>query len=292
MDETNNFKTDHVNHDSAICLTPGLFTSFPKGKRGKVPLFVVYKTTDEIFTFRGPYILGVTEMRALQGLAAIAPICGNLGNNKIELSPTTSSDVGIEHRQTLDLSGNAVNKTSLVVSSSFYALSREIGYSNTSFHSGYRNRLLRDAMERLWTTTCVIENIATGIREGCNLLSRYQSTKGNFTVALNIRIAETILGINKKYTRIDMAEIRALKTDPARLMHQRLCGWIDPGKTGKITLEALCDYVWGETAFNPNTLKTRRQAVRKALVEFKNLGWTINEYVEGKFNITRRGIPN
>jgi hypothetical protein len=148
-------------------------------------------------------------------------------------------------------------------------------------------------MERLWATTCIIEDITTGVREGCNLLSKYQSTKkSNFTVALNIRMAETILGINKKYTRIDMAEIRALKTDPARLIHQHLCGWIDPGKTGKIGLEALCDYVWTDPSVNLNTLKKRRKAIRTALDEFESLGWMVKEYVEGKFEITRRGLPN
>lgn len=45
-----------------------------------------------------------------------------------------------------------------------------------------------------------------------------------------------------------MAEVRVLQTDPARLMHQRLCGWIDPGKSGRVELDTLCGYVWPDEA--------------------------------------------
>jgi hypothetical protein len=247
----------------------------------------------EKYLFQGPRRLGPLDLRVLQGLVALASVSGTTGSNKITLQATTSSDAGLKHRQTLGLSGDAVTKTSLIVNDSFYSLNKEIGCSDKSFDSGNRIRQIKNALERLWATSCIIENIATGTREGCNLLSEYQSNKKNkFTVALNIRIAETVLGINKKYTRIDMAEIRALKTDPARLIHQRLCGWINPGKEGKISLEALCGYVWVEPSFDPKRLYRRRKAVRTALVELKTLGWTIQEYVEGKFSITRRSIPN
>ncbi|MFA9369966.1 replication protein C, IncQ-type, partial [Escherichia coli] len=78
-----------------------------------------------------------------------------------------------------------------------------------------------------------------------------------------------------------------LQTDPARLMHQRLCGWIDPGKSGRVELDTLCGYVWPGQATNPNTLKTRRQAARRALPELAALGWTVSEYAKNKFEIGR-----
>ncbi|EHD3444945.1 replication protein C, partial [Escherichia coli O152] len=105
--------------------------------------------------------------------------------------------------------------------------------------------------------------------------------------ALNPRIAEAILG-HRPYARIDMAEVRVLQTDPARLMHQRLCGWIDPGKSGRVELDTLCGYVWPDEA-NAEAMKKRRQTARKALAELAAVGWVVNEYAKGKWEIKRPG---
>ena len=73
-----------------------------------------------------------------------------------------------------------------------------------------------------------------------------------------------------------MAEVRALQTDPARLIHQRLCGWIDPGKAGRAELDTLCGYVWPDEA-NAEAMKKRRQKARKALAELAAVGWKVSE---------------
>jgi hypothetical protein len=83
-----------------------------------------------------------------------------------------------------------------------------------------------------------------------------------------------------------MTEVRKLETDPARLMHQRLSGWIDPGKSGKAEINTLCDYVWPDVA-NDEAMKKRRQAARKALAELVAVGWVVSEYAKGKFEISR-----
>ena len=75
----------------------------------------------------------------------------------------------------------------------------------------------------------------------------FDEEDGRLFVALNPQIAEAILG-RRPYTRIEMAEVRALQTDPARLIHQRLCGWIDPGKAGRVELDTLSGYVWPDDA--------------------------------------------
>ena len=94
----------------------------------------------------------------------------------------------------------------------------------------------------------------------------------------------------RQHVRINMDEVRALKTDPSRLMHQRLCGWIDPGKVGKAELDTLCSYVWPDET-NVEAMKKRRQTARKALAELVAIGWTINEYAKGKFEIGRPKAP-
>ncbi|HHZ1064596.1 TPA: replication protein C, IncQ-type [Haemophilus influenzae] len=69
-------------------------------------------------------------------------------------------------------------------------------------------------------------------------------------------------------------------------MRRRLCGWIDPGKTGKVTIDTLCSYVWPSEA-SGSTMRKRRQRVRMALPELVALGWTVAEFAAGKYDITR-----
>ena len=104
-------------------------------------------------------------------------------------------------------------------------------------------------------------------------------------VALNPQITEAILG-KRPYTRIEMAEVRALQTDAARLIHQRLCGWIDPGKARCVELDTLAGYVWPDET-NAEAMKKRRQKVRKALAELVDVGWNVSEYAKGKWEIRR-----
>ena len=84
-----------------------------------------------------------------------------------------------------------------------------------------------------------------------------------------------------------MAEVRKLKTDPTRLFHQRLCGWIDPGKSGRVELGTLCSYVWPDGATNLNTIRKRCQTARKALAELVAVGWKLDKYAKGKWEIGR-----
>lgn len=89
-----------------------------------------------------------------------------------------------------------------------------------------------------------------------------------------------------QHVRISMDEVRALDSEAARLLHQRLCGWIDPGKTGKASIDTLCGYVWPSEA-SGSTMRKRRQRVREALPELVALGWTVTEFAAGKYDITR-----
>jgi len=123
------------------------------------------------------------------------------------------------------------------------------------------------------------------------MLSEYRSddgigaNDGRLYVALNPRITEAVLS-ERPFARIDMEEVRKLKTDPARLLHQRLCGVIDPAKTRKITLDKLCSYVWSESKVS-TTIRQRKFKVRSALKELGRAGWTIDEYEAAKFSIKR-----
>jgi hypothetical protein len=173
----------------------------------------------------------------------------------------------------------------MVVKGSYRALAREVGYADPD-----NTRPIRECIERLWKVSIIAQNGMK--RQGFRLLSEYASDEqdGRLYVALNPLIARAVMW-SGQHVRISMDEVRGLQTDPARLIHQRLCGWIDPGKSGRVELDTLCGYVWPDVATNPNTLKTRRQTARKVLAELAVIGWTVSEYAKLKWEISRARPP-
>lgn len=203
------------------------------------------------------------------------------GPGGLVLSPEPQTEAGQQLRLFLEPKWEAVQQDAMVVKGSYRALAREIGYADPD-----NTRPVRECIERLWKVSIIAQSGRK--RQGFRLLSEYASDEqdGKLYVALNPLIARAVMG-GAQHVRIDMDEVRALQTDPARLMHQRLCGWIDPGKSGRVELDTLCGYVWPGQATNPNTLKTRRQAARRALPELAALGWAVSEYAKNKFEISR-----
>ena len=268
----------HARHDPVHCLAPGLFRSLKKGERERKcsKLDVVYDYGNgKRIEFSGPEPLGVDDLRILQGLVAMA------GPYGLVLSPDPQTEAGRQLRLFLEPKWEAVQQNAMVVKGSYGSLASEVGYANKN-----DTERVRDCIERLWKVSIIAQNGSK--RQGFRLLSEYASDEqdGKLYVALNPLIACAVMG-GAQHVRIDMDEVRALQTDPARLMHQRLCGWIDPGKSGRVELDTLCGYVWPGQATNPNTLKTRRQAARRALPELAALGWTVSEYAKNKFEIGR-----
>lgn len=270
----------HARHDPAHCLAPGLFRSLQRGERKRSKLDVVYDYGDgKRIEFSGPEPLGADDLRILQGLVAMA------GPSGIVLSPEPQTKGGQQLRLFLEPKWEAVQQDALVVKGSYRSLAREIGYANPD-----DTKPVRECIERLWKVSIIAQSGKK--RQGFRLLSEYASDEegGKLYVALNPLIAQAIMG-GGQHVRISMDEVRALQADPARLMHQRLCGWIDPGKSGKAEIDTLCGYVWPDVATNANTMKTRRQTARKALAELAAVGWKVNEYAKGKWEISRPKAP-
>jgi hypothetical protein len=270
----------HARHDPAHCLAPGLFRSLQRGERKRGKLDVVHDYGDgKRIEFSGPEPLGGDDLRILQGLVAMA------GPSGIVLSPEPKTEGGRQLRLFLEPKWEAVQQDAMVVKGSYRALAREIGYANPD-----DTKPVRECIERLWKVSIIVQNDRK--RRGFRLLSEYASDEkdGKLYVALNPLIAQAVMG-GGQYVRINMDEVRALQADPARLMHQRLCGWIDPGKSGKAEIGTLCGYAWPDEVTNVNTLKKRRQTARKALAELAAVGWTVSEYAKGKWEISRPKAP-
>lgn len=268
----------HARHDPAHCLAPGLFLSLKRGDRKKLKLDVVYQLSeDETIEFSGPEPLGVDDMRILQGLVAMA---GPVG---IVLSDDPKTETGKQLRLFLEPRWESVNENALVVKGSLRNLAKEIGYADIDGGKTFRD--IRASIERLWKVSIIARQGAK--RKGYRLLSEYASdeTEGKLFVALNPRLTQAIMG-ERQHSRIDMQEVRALKTDPARLIHQRLSAWVDRGKKRRATIETLMAYAWPNTC-GPSGTRDRKARIRKTLQEIEAVGWTINEYAAGKYEITR-----
>lgn len=277
-----NYRLTHARHDPSHCLAPGLFRSLRKGERKRLKLDVTYTFGDDSIHFWGPEPLGADDLRILQGLVAMAATSGDSGRG-IVLRPETEAEHGRQLRLGLDLQWDAIEKDVMVARGSFRQLAGEIGYPDID--GGSRFKAIRDSIRRLWAVSVIVKR--GGREQGSRILSSYVSDEasGKLFIALNPRLAEAIVG-DRRHTRIDMGEVRALQTDPARLIHQRLCGWIDPGKEGKIETDTLAEYVWPDVA-SAEAMKKRRGTVKKALAELAGIGWLVQEYAPKKWSIER-----
>lgn len=266
----------HARHDPATCLAPGLFRSLRRGERKRSKLDVVYEYGKDSIRFWGPEPLGADDLRVLQGLVAMS------GPDGLVLRPEPNTEGGRQLRLALDLKGESAEQNSLVIKGSFSQLARELGYPE----GGSQFKAIRNCIERLWAVSVIVESGGRG--QGFRILSDYASheDEGKLFVALNPRLAEAVMG-ERPHARINMDEVRALKSDPGRLIHQRLCGWIDQGKSGRVELTTLCGYVWPDEAAAGSAMRMRRSTVRKALIELAGVGWGVNEYARGKYEIRR-----
>lgn len=264
----------HVKHDPVHCLTPGLFRSLKRGERKTAKLDITYEYGEgKKVEFKGYEPLGADDLRVLQGLIALS------GPEGLLLGPEPQTEEGQQLRLALYPKWDAIRENGLVIKSSYGRLAREIGYSSTRYFE-----TIKKCIDRLWTVSIIAED--NGVRRGFRLLSHYSSNEieGDLFVALNPMIAQAVMG--GRYVRISMDEIRGLKSDCARLIHQRLCAWINPGQTKHISLNTLCSYAWPNPA-SPSTNRKRRQRTRAALEEFALFNWTIEEVSKDRFKIGR-----
>lgn len=254
----------HIKHEPVHCLTPGLFRSLSKGERKTAKLDITYEYgKGKKIEFKGFEPLGADDLRILQGLIALS------GPEGLLLGPEPQTQEGQQLRLALYTKWDAVKENCLVIKSSYGRLAKEIGYSS---RNDFRN--IRKCIDRLWTVSVIAED--NGVRMGFRLLAEYKSdeVEESLFVALNPMIAQAVMG--GRHVRISMDEIRGLKSDCARLIHQRLCAWINPGQTKDVSLDVLCSYAWPNPA-SPSTNRKRRQRTRTALEEFTSFGWTIQE---------------
>lgn len=277
----------HARIDRAHALAPGLFRSLGPGDRKRMKLDVTYDYGNgDQLEFQGFEPLGVLDMRVLQGLVAMAGPDGTVLQNSQTASESGQMLLALLYDPADDEIRRAtVKPMSLVVNDSLRRLAREIGAGEDGRSIGR----IRKCVERLFGVTIFVQS--GGKRIGSRLLSVYASDEdtGGLRVAFNPRLAAAVIG--GAHARIDMTEVRALESDPARIIHQRLSAFIDPGRSRELLAETLSAYVWPDPADTPRTARSRLTKVRKATEELKELpGWTVEKIRSDKWRFTRPRI--
>lgn len=258
----------------------GLFRSVKPGTREQ-RLEVVYDTDDLQFRFVGPYLLGVDDMRVLQGIVAIACV----QNQRATLSLAEAGDDQLKKIKLL------LSHT-LDVRTTYDGLAREIGYSTAG--SGADTTIV-NALERLFAVSVFIQPAGRKTSrtfEAGHIFERLSSDGTNEHVAVKLcpLLAFAVLGGPGTYMRDDLVEMRKLKTDIARLLHMHLA-WLAPGNSGNVSFDTLVSYVYGSDPVAAGTQRTRRNRIKAGIDELRNaLGWTASLNRSG-YRLTRFKRP-
>jgi hypothetical protein len=169
----------------------------------------------------------------------------------------------------------------MVKETTFYRVLKEAGY-NPRMPKNVKS--LKDSLVRLSNVTLNVDSNEYIFSSSLMAYSIDKETN-QLSILLNPIASRSIVG-RRVYTWIDMNEVRSLKTDPARLLHERLCAWIDGGETRQVSIDKIIAYIYPDKA-TENTMRKRRYTARKALQEIADTGWKIEESDKGICTITR-----
>lgn len=261
----------------AIVQAVGLFRSVKPGAREQ-RLEVEYEAKDKLlYRFDGPCLLGVDDMRVMQGIIAIA--CAQ----NVEFTSRFDAESGDQFEKITMLLSRKLD-----MHTTYDELARMIGYSASG--SG-ADMTIRNALERLSTVRISIEPTGRTRRHTFNaghIFERLSSDDTNKLVAVKIcpLLAFAVLGGPGTYMRSDLVEARKLKTDSSRLLHMHL-SWLTPGNSFKIKTDTLVSYVYGKEKVTADAQRKRRARAIEGLKKLASeLGWIVTQN-RSVFQVTR-----
>lgn len=250
----------------AIVQAVGLFRSVKPGAREQ-RLEVEYESKDKLlYRFAGPCLLGVDDMRVMQGIIAIA--CAQ----NVDFTSRFDAESGDQFEKiTMLLSRKLDMRTT------YDELARMIGYSASG--SG-ADMTIRNALERLSNVRISVEPAQRARRhifDAGHIFERLPSDDKNKLVAVKISplLAFAVLGGPGTYMRSDLVEARKLKKDISRLLHMHL-SWLPLGKPFKIKTDTLVSYVYGKEKVTADAQRKRRaRAIAGLKTLERELQWTV-----------------
>lgn len=263
--------------DPALCSAPGLFISLPKEKnaRKKRKLDITYDYGDCTLKFMCFEPLAVDDLRFIQAIVAHAGPEGKM----LREGSACQLQAGLWGK--LRLADTSKNADVLFIRVTEHRILASLGLS------GGKNNY--DALRK---SLCRCSNLSINTRRGAQVLGGCQflayaddEDTGELLIALNPRVTAVVIG-GGRHVHINLEEVRQLKTDPARLIHQRLCSFVNPGKTKVVGINTLTSYAWLELA-EGGAKRWRASRVRKAMHELAELGWLVETLGGDSFRIER-----
>ena len=263
---------EFARHDPAICLAPGIFRSLPRGiAHRNQRAEVIYEREGFTLRFVLPFLLGADDLRLLQVLVSMA------GHGRTTLPRDPETDTGQALKQGLAAQRD---DDALVVRTRLARVLRALDREDCrDARAAVRRSLIRLASAVIFVTH--------GPRDAsAHLLSHVVDAQtGELVVALDPRVTAAALG-ERQYAYINLDEVRALKGDLAVILHQRLCAWIDPGRTRRVRQETVIGYAFPEPARTASAQAKRARRVREAMTGLADVGWMVDER-RGMYTVCR-----
>lgn len=290
----------------ALALASGLFVSRSRAQSrlgSTISCLATFNAAEGRYGFHGTSQLGSDDLRVVQAIFVLA----SQPDPQIALAiraPTGALGQQLANGLNAD-SDMTVTPRAKIITTAIQRLAEMAGY--TSVAGGSRTSVV-EALERLAQirvscTTKSGSNLTTNLIAK-SVLNSAQDDIGEPLDTLAIAIApvfsEALLSNQaSRFVRIGADEIQTLgrmkaNGARARVLHMRLCGFIDPGKTRQVSVEKLACYLYGETS-DVNTRRRQCADVRRTVPCLEGIGWTVKGDARqgGKalYRITRPALP-
>lgn len=305
--------TQYARMDMLTVKTPGLFCTLKRGDRKKLKLDIIHEYTrrnrngkkqaEYKLHFMGFEPLDGFDLAILQAISALGGLFGNEEeysvNTENEKCPARTQENEFEPVfKALAIKGQAATYDLAKIETTLYQILTEAGYGDDK--KTYIN--LRNSLRRLGNVSMEInvkiydDNNSTGINQimSANLLAyMIDQNTGRIRISLHPSITAAVLGLHQhRYTVIDMGEVRQIKSEITRILHQRLCVLLSPGETRTLRLDTLRGYIYPATVTDEKiTPAARRKYNYRTRTAIKNIarlpGWATAETSKKLFLIKR-----
>ena len=237
-------------HDPALCAMPGLFRYVDEVSRedSSVGMKLTYTAGPLTIQVRSASVLGGDDLAVLQATVALSAIdgevvspLGHLGETQQALVTALIAPADDEHAEQDVV--ESVLQTAYSDSNMCEILGWPVcGASRARLEAARRN--LASVVLLVYLTDTPKDwkrfHLTSTVRTNANSRKWVRTH-----VALNPRLTQIVLGAESRHTRVSLEETRALGTDQlARVLHQRLCAWINDGARGRVTYGTLLEYGW------------------------------------------------
>ena len=316
--KTTTYNTQYARMDMLAAKTPGLFRTLKRGDRKKLKLDIVHEYTrrdkkgkkqaEYKLHFMGFEPLDGFDLAILQAISALGGLFGNEEEYSVKMSNTDNTENEKCPARTqknefepvfkaLAIKGQAASYDLIKIETTLYQILAEAGYGDGK--NNYGN--LRASLQRLGNVSMEIDvkiyddNNRIGINQimSANLLAYViDQNTGRIRISLHPSATAAVLGLNQhRYTVVDMNEVRQIKSETTRILHQRLCVLLSPGEKRTLRLDTLRGYIYPKKNNEKITPAAQRKYNYRTRTAIKNIaglpGWATAETSKKLFLIKR-----